>query len=132
MIFVPLDPFEDRLAAGQSIQSIMGAAGAQLSAIQEAVIFPILPPPVRGIGNAGGFKMMLQDRQGRGPEVLQASANELLAAANQDPDLRQVFTPWRTSTPQLFVDIDRVRAEKLNIPVGEVIGTLETISARPS
>jgi HAE1 family hydrophobic/amphiphilic exporter-1 len=85
----------------------------------------IQPPPVRGIGTAGGFKMMVQDRRGRGLDALQAATGELVRAANQTPGLVRVFTLFNTSTPKLYADIDRVKAEMLGVTPEQVFEALE-------
>jgi len=93
-IFVVLDPFRDRAAKGITTASIMGQLGAKLGAIQDAFIITIPPPPVRGIGNAGGFKMMVQDRRGRGLDALAAATDDIVGAANKTPGLAGVFTRY--------------------------------------
>jgi len=80
---------------------------------------------VRGIGTAGGFKMMVEDRRGRGPEALQTATGELVAAANQTPGLSRVFSLFNTSTPKIFADIDRVKAEMLGVTPEQVFEALE-------
>ena len=87
--------------------------------IQGAFIIVIPPPAVPGIGTGGGFTMRIQDRQGRGPELLAAATDELVGAARKAPGLTQVFSPFTANTPQLFVDIDRVKAQKLGVPIAE-------------
>ena len=80
-----------------------------MATIDEASILVINPAPVRGIGNASGFRMMLQDRNGRGLDTLAVTAADMVAAANQTAGLAQVFTLFETSTPQLYLDVDRSR-----------------------
>jgi multidrug efflux pump subunit AcrB len=98
----------------------------KLSAIQEGLVLVIAPPPVRGIGTAGGFRMMVEDRAGRGPEALQAAVFAMTSRAAQTPGLRQVFSLFESSTPQLYLDIDRTKAQMLGINVAEVFGALQT------
>ena len=98
----------------------------RLSSIQGAFIIVIPPPPVPGIGTGGGFTMRIQDRQGRGPEMLAAATDELVGAARKAPGLTQVFSPFTANTPQLFVDIDRVRAQKLGVPIAGITDTIQT------
>jgi multidrug efflux pump subunit AcrB len=98
----------------------------RLSAIEGAFIIVIPPPPVPGIGTGGGFTMRVQDRQGRGPALLAAANDELVAAARKAPGLTQVFSPYTADTPQLFVDIDRVKAQKLGVPIANVNETIQT------
>ena len=124
-IFAVMEPYQERLAKGLNMYAVLGAANQRLQSIQEAFIFVIPPPPVRGVGTGGGFKMMIQDRNNRGLDVLQASVYEMMFKANADPGLQQVFTPFQSSSPQLFVDVDRTRAEMLNVPLGSVFDTIE-------
>ncbi|GAB5470635.1 MAG: multidrug efflux RND transporter permease subunit [Rhodospirillales bacterium] len=125
VIFSALEPFPQRAAAGLSADAIIASTYPRMAPVVEAFVITIAPPPVRGIGNAGGFKMMVQDRRNRGPEALAAAANAMAAAANADPRLVGVFTPFQIGTPKLFVDLDRARAEMLNVDVASVFETLE-------
>ncbi|MEO1224775.1 MAG: multidrug efflux RND transporter permease subunit [Pseudomonadota bacterium] len=122
-IFSTLVPFSER--PGVSAFALLGEINAQLADIQEAFILTIPPPPVRGIGNAGGFMMMVQDRRGRGLPALEGAVNELVAAANQSPDAVGVFSLFNTRTPRVYADLDRVRAEMLGVPANRLFETLE-------
>ena len=86
----------------------------------------IPPPAVPGIGTGGGFTIRIQDRQGRGPELLAAATDELVAAARKSPNLTSVFSPFTANTPQVFVDIDRVKAQKLGVPIAGINDTIQT------
>lgn len=97
-----------------------------LSQIPDADVFVIAPPPVQGLGTSGGYKFLVQDRGGYGPKALQEATDNLIAAANQEPSLRGVFTTFRASTPQLYADIDRVKANMLNISLTDVFDTLQS------
>ena len=85
----------------------------------------VQPPPVAGIGNAGGFRMMIEDRAGRGSQALQETAAAMTARANQTPGLAQVFSLFETSTPQLYLDIDRTKAQLLGINIADVFSALQ-------
>jgi hydrophobe/amphiphile efflux-1 (HAE1) family protein len=125
-IFLTLDPWEERASdPRKSAAAITGALFGKFAAIQEALIFVVQPPPVSGIGNAGGFRMMIEDRGGRGSVALQGAAFAMTARANQEPGLRQVFTLFETATPQLYLDIDRSKAELLGINVSDVFIALQ-------
>jgi hydrophobe/amphiphile efflux-1 (HAE1) family protein len=124
-IFSALAPFEGRAGAGLSADAILADLSARLSVIQEAFIITIPPPPVRGIGTGGGFKMMVQDQRGRGLEAMEATTQELVAAANQTPALASVFSLFNTGTPKIYADIDRVKAEMLGVTAEQVFETLE-------
>jgi HAE1 family hydrophobic/amphiphilic exporter-1 len=124
-VFAVLAPFPERVAKGLSAGRILADLRTRFAAIEEAFIIVIPPPPVRGIGNAGGFKMMVQDKRGRGLPALEAATQDLLAAANQTPGLVGVFSLFNTRTPKLYADIDRVKAEILGVPANHVFETLE-------
>jgi hydrophobe/amphiphile efflux-1 (HAE1) family protein len=125
-IFTPLAPFDERVAKGLSANHILADLRRRLAVIQDAFIITIPPPPVQGIGNAGGFKMMIEDRRGRGLRALDAATQEMVAAANRTPGLVGVFSLFNTGTPKLYADIDRVRAEMLGVPAQNVFDTFET------
>jgi len=124
-IFLTLASFEERSADGRSAAMILPEAQAALGEFPEAFAFVIAPPPVRGIGTGGGWKLYVQDQRGRGVRATEDVTQAIIAAANQRPELARVFTLYNTATPKLFADIDRVRAEKLAVPVQRVMETLE-------
>ncbi len=124
-IFSPLAPFAERDRRGLSSGVILGELRKRLSSIQDAFIITIPPPPVAGLGTAGGFKMMLQDRQGLGPQALEAAAQGLAAAANQTPGLAGVFSPFNTGSPSVYADIDRERAQKLGVTPAQVFEAMQ-------
>lgn len=125
VIFTPFDSFDDRIAAGLTIDDIHGGAQQALSQLDGAMAFSIKPPPVRGMGNAGGWKLYIQDRTGLGKERLEEVTQQVIAAANQTDGLSAVFTFYNSGTPRIYADIDRTRAEMLEVPVQNVIDTLE-------
>ncbi|MEQ1695798.1 MAG: multidrug efflux RND transporter permease subunit [Hyphomicrobiaceae bacterium] len=126
-VFVVLKPFDERAKDPKlTAAAIQGALIAKLSTIQEAMVFVVAPPPVRGIGNAGGFRMMIQDRSGAGSVALQNAVYAMMGKAAQVPELKQVFSLFETSTPQLYLDIDRVKAQLLGINISDVFSALQT------
>lgn len=124
-IFVTLKPFDERLSAGNSVGKVLGDLQRQVGQIKEANVFLVEPPPVRGIGNAGGWKLYVQDITARGAESLEQVVNEFIDAANQDPSLSSVFSVFNTATPQIFADIDRDRAEMLGVLPQHINDALE-------
>src|SRR5262247_868762 len=125
-IFVTLDPFEKRAHdPRQSAAAIQGQLFQRLSSIHDALIFVAAPPPVSGIGNAGGFRMMIEDRAGRGSEALQGATYAMMGRAAQTPGLQQVFSLFENTTPQLYLDIDRTKAQLLGINVPDVFAALQ-------
>jgi hydrophobe/amphiphile efflux-1 (HAE1) family protein len=125
-IFLVLTPFEERAGhPEQSATAIQRALFQKYASIQEALVLVVPPPPVRGVGNAGGFRMMIQDRAGQGPAALQGAAFAMMGRAAQTPGVQQVFTLFETSTPQLYLDIDRNKAQLLGINVPDVFSALQ-------
>jgi len=126
-IFVVLEPFKTRVKdPNKTAGAIQAALLEKFSAIQEALVLVVQPPPVRGIGNAGGFRMMVQDTGGHGPAGLQAAVGAMMAKAAQTPGLMQVFSLFENSTPQLFLNIDRTKAQMLGVNVSDVFSSLQT------
>jgi HAE1 family hydrophobic/amphiphilic exporter-1 len=125
VMFLPLKPFEERTTPDLSAAALAGQVIQKLAVIQDAMIFALPPPPVQGLGNAGGFKMQLQDVSGNGLGPLLAAAREVIGQANQNPNLTRVFTTFGNSTPQIFLDIDRVKARMLDVPLANVFNTLQ-------
>jgi hydrophobe/amphiphile efflux-1 (HAE1) family protein len=125
-LFPVFDEPEARQKKGLTAIAITADLRRRLSAIQGAFIIVIPPPAVPGIGTGGGFAIRIQDRQGRGPELLAAATDELVAAARKSPNLTSVFSPYSANTPQLFVNLDHVKAQKLGVPIANVTDTIET------
>jgi multidrug efflux pump len=124
-IFVGLEPFDERAAHGPSGTEIIQHLRQRLADIQEARIAVFPPPPVQGLGTAGGFKLAVQDRAGAGLTALQGATGALAAAGNQQPGLVGLFTPFSANTPQLYADIDRTKATQLNVPLNNLFDTLQ-------
>ncbi len=121
-MFVRLKPHADRKSADEITKELMGA----VSNITAGSVFFIAPPPIRGLGTGGGFKMMIEDRGGAGYQALEGAAFGMMMAANQTPGLTSVFTTFNTRTPRLYADIDRQRAEQMGVPVENIFATLGT------
>ena len=124
--FIGLDAFEERKTPELSGTAITKAIAGKLSSIQEGFLAVFPPPPVQGIGNAGGFKLMVQDRGNEGYAALQQATAKLAAEANNSPGLANVFSTFRAGVPQLYVDVDRVKARSMGVPLGNVFDTLQT------
>ena len=86
----------------------------------------IQPPSVRGMGNAGGFQLEIEDRRNAGLNALQQATDAVTAAANAEPGLSGVFTTYRSQVPQLFLNIDREKVQTLNVPISSVFTTLQS------
>jgi multidrug efflux pump len=125
-IFVILKPFHDRTSPSQSLYAIMGAIAERTGGIQEAAVSTFPPPAVQGIGSVGGFQLEVEDRGHLGLSELQAVTNQLMGAAYVQPTLTQVFSSLRTEVPQLYVDIDRTKVQRLGISLPTVFDALQT------
>jgi HAE1 family hydrophobic/amphiphilic exporter-1 len=121
-MFVTLDPKGERASVDRIIKDL----SARLAQITAGNILVIQPPPVRGIGTGGGYKMVVEDRSGAGYRALEEVAKRIVAEAGRTPGLTRVFTTFNTRTPRLYADIDRERAERLGVPVDGVFKTLGT------
>ena len=126
-VFVALEPFATRAKdPRKSASAIQLALLKKLSTIQEGLVLVVVPPAVRGIGTSGGFRMMVEDRAGRGPQALQAAVFAMMGRAAETPGVRQVFSLFEASTPQIYLDIDRTKAQMLGINVRDVFSALQT------
>ncbi len=124
-IFSGLPSLYNHSLPGVTASTVLADLRARLSVIQGAYVLTIPPPPVQGIGNAGGFKMMLEDRAGLGSQALVNAAQALVGAANRDPAFAGVFTLLNTGSPSIYADIDRMKAEKVGLTPTDVFNTLQ-------
>jgi hydrophobe/amphiphile efflux-1 (HAE1) family protein len=125
-IFLTLDPWDKRARdPKQSAAAITGELFKELAAFQEGLILVIQPPPVSGIGNAGGVRMMVEDRAGRGSQALLEATTAMVNRASQTPGLTQAFTLFENSTPQIYLEIDRTKAQLLGINAPELFAALQ-------
>ncbi|MFG1391996.1 efflux RND transporter permease subunit [Xanthobacter agilis] len=126
-MFVILEPFSVRGGdPSRSAAAVQRTLFGKMASIQEAQMIVVQPPPVQGIGNAGGFRMMVEDRDGAGLLALRNATYAMMGAAAQTPGLMQVYTLFETSTPQLYLDIDREKAQLLKVNVNDVFTALQT------
>ena len=124
--FVVLKDWDTRLKAkGQDLRSIYLRLNGELQAVMGGFSFALLPPPIQGIGNAGGFTMQVEMRNGNFDyALLQTLANAVAAQANAQSSLQRVATTFRAGAPQIFVGINRIKAETLGVTVGQVFAAL--------
>jgi HAE1 family hydrophobic/amphiphilic exporter-1 len=124
-IFARFRPFDERVEKGQSADKIIADLFGRMQQIEEAFILAIPPPPVRGLGNSGGFRIQIQERSGDEVERVLAATFELMGRARQNPNLTGVFTTFSASSPQVYLEIDRVKARILNVPISNIFETLQ-------
>ncbi|HET9335158.1 MAG TPA: multidrug efflux RND transporter permease subunit [Sphingomicrobium sp.] len=123
--YVTFKPFEDRAGTDRTELNIENEMRAALADIDEAMVFVIPPPVVQGIGNGGGYRMIIQDRGDNGYEAMQGAAYQIMGAAQQEPGLANVFTLYNTATPRVYADIDRAKADMLGVPPARVFEALQ-------
>jgi len=121
-IFVTQKHWDEREGVGT--KQLIGDYFMKTAGIKEGLVLAFAPPPIFGLGNAGGFEFYIQNRGEGGPQRLAAEMGKFLAAANKDPQLAGVQTLWRAGVPQLHVDVDRAKAKALGVPIGDVFDTL--------
>jgi multidrug efflux pump len=124
-MFLVLKPFEKR--TGAEYDAVIAAKVQQQCAeeIEGALIGVFRAPPIHGLGNAGGFKLQTEQRGFVDLGELQTMTDKLVQKANADPHYAGVFTLYRAHTPQIFVDIDRAKAQSLQVPTQDVFTTLQ-------
>ncbi|RTL69952.1 MAG: efflux RND transporter permease subunit, partial [Hyphomicrobiales bacterium] len=120
MFFLVLDDFLDRAKKGQTVQRVASDLRQRLVEVEEAQSFVFIPPPVRGMGGSAGFSMRLQDTQGLDPGQFAQIGQDFVAEANRTPGITNVFTTFSAVTPQIFVDVDRDKAQMLRVPVTSI------------
>ena len=125
-VFVILDPFHSRHGEELSADAIAASLRLQLFVeIEDAQVAVFGAAPVDGLGNAGGFKMMIEDPGDDGVEALEAQTNNLVEQGNARPSLVGLFNMFRANTPQLFVEVDRTKCKTMGIPLSDVFDALQ-------
>ena len=122
--FVVMKSFEEREKDKLDINVIANSLRQRLGQIQEATAQVFVPPPVRGLGSSAGFSMRLQDTLGIPPNELAAIAQDLIQATQRHPQMQNAFTTFAAGTPQVFVDVDRDKAQMLKVPVDRIFEAL--------
>jgi len=124
-IVVRLKPFADRQATADKVQAVIGRVFGAAQSIRSATVFPLNLPPIIGLSTGGGFEYQLQALEGQDPAQLGGVLNGLLAAANQDPSLARVFSTFSATTPSIYLDIDREKAQALGVSISDLFTTLQ-------
>ena len=124
-VFTSLPSLYGEHMKGVNAASMVATLRKKFAGFKDANILVVNPPAVKGLGSAGGFKMMLEDRAGVGPQALADATNKLVAAARKDPSFAAVFTLYNAGAPSVYADIDREKAEKVGLSTQDVFTTLE-------
>jgi HAE1 family hydrophobic/amphiphilic exporter-1/multidrug efflux pump len=126
LAFVRLKDWEERTEPGQSVQALAGRAFGAFSQIQDAMVFPIVPPSVIELGNASGFDFFLQARAGQTHEELLAARNQLLGMAAQSPLIASARPSGLEDAAQFNLDIDWRKAGAMGVSATDVGALLTT------
>ncbi len=127
MAFILMDPWDERKTPDLQVDAIIANVGRIAATIPGAQIRAFNPPPIRGLGSTSGMDFRLQAAMGQSPEELAEALDILSAGANRDPRISRAYSTYRASTPQLYLNVDRQKAEMLDVPLGVVFSTLQTI-----
>ena len=125
IVFVTLKPFSERGSSKMSAAAIAGELNGQFASIEDAFVMILPPPPVMGLGTAGGFKLEIQDRTDQGYDALAGITGQIMGKASQTPALAGVYSTFQNGVPQLQVDINRVRAVQQGVPLSNLFDTLQ-------
>lgn len=123
--FVIPEDFSKRKGAHLTAQAMMASLRKKFAAIKEARVLVLPPPPLRGLGNSGGFKIQVQDLDGAGLPALDAATKKLIDALAQEPGFTSLLTGFRSNTPQYLVEIDRAAAKNLGVSLTDLNETLQ-------
>jgi hydrophobic/amphiphilic exporter-1 (mainly G- bacteria), HAE1 family len=123
---IRLKPYDERTDPAQSVDAIIARLRPQMSAIQGAVAFPFNLPPILGLGSTGGFQYALEALQGQSPSDVAAALRGLVVAANAAPELAGVYSTYAADTPQIYLDIDRDKAQVLGVKITDIFNALQS------
>ncbi len=125
IVFVALDDFGERTAAELSGFAISQKLQQKFNGIEEAFIAIFPPPPVRGLGTIGGFKLQIEDRTDQGYEALNKALNDVVQKAHPAPELTGVFSNYKINVPQVYAYVDRTKAKQLGLNINEVFDAMQ-------
>jgi len=125
IVFLTLKPFNERKGKELSAAAISQKLQMKFGGVEEAFIAVFPPPPVRGLGTTGGFKLQIEDRAGLGYEKLAEVVAQVQQKAMQRPELASVFSNYKINVPQLYADVDRTKAKQLGLNVKEIFDTMQ-------
>ncbi len=120
-----LKPFADRTAVADKVQAVIGRVFGATSQIRDAIVLAFNLPPIIGLSTSGGFEYQLQNLEGREPVEMGSVVQGLVGAANQDPRMSRVFSTFSPTTPSLYLDIDRDKAQALGVNISDVFAALQ-------
>jgi hydrophobe/amphiphile efflux-1 (HAE1) family protein len=123
--YVTFKPFAERAGTDRTELNIENDMRAALADINEAMAFVIPPPVIQGVGNGGGYRLMVQDRSDAGYQALEAAAGGVIGEAHKSKELANVFTLFNTATPRIYANIDRAKSDMLGVPASRVFEAMQ-------
>ncbi|PJI88564.1 multidrug efflux RND transporter permease subunit [Sphingomonas koreensis] len=123
--YVTFKPFAERAGTDRTELNIENDMRAALADMNEAFVFVIPPPVIQGVGNGGGYRMMVQDRSDAGYQALEAAAGGVIGEAHKSKELANVFTLYNTATPRIYANIDRAKSDMLGVPASRVFEAMQ-------
>ncbi len=120
-----LTPWSERTGPGLKWYEILGTLNAKLASISSANAFAFPLPPIMGLGTSGGIEAELQDLQDRSPQEMAAAVRSLVVHANQSGQFARTFSTFSANVPQLFLDVNRDKAQVLGVPLDHIFSTLQ-------
>jgi hydrophobe/amphiphile efflux-1 (HAE1) family protein len=125
-VIVSLKPFRDRLARERGAPAVIARLNDKFREIRGGSAVAVSPPPIIGLGTAGGFSYMLKSMSNSDPKALAQALRGMLVAANQNPNLTRVFSTFSATTPSIYLDIDRDKVQVLGLKLSDVFQALQT------
>ena len=126
VVFPSMKPFDERTDPSQLSFAVLPRLNKQFAQLKEGFVFAINPPSIPGLGTTGGFEFYIQNRGAGDARATSQAVQTYVAAARQRPELAGVSTTFRGATQQLFVDLDRNKAEVLGVPVQDAFQTMQS------
>lgn len=127
MMFANLKPLEERQGKEHAASAIVDRLRGQLMGMPEALIIPMEPPAIQGVGNFGGFQFEIKDEGGHELTELDGLTHSLIDTGNKTPVLGGLFTGFTANDPQLQVNVDRLKAKQLGIPLSDIFSTMQIL-----
>ena len=123
--FVTFKPWDERTTRAQQFQVLKTNLNREFSKLPQAVVFGFSPPAIPGVGTAGGFTFLLEDRSGSDVQFLAKNVNTFLEATRKRPEIGSINTTFLPSVPQIFIDVDRDKVLKQGVDLNDVYRTIQ-------
>ncbi|MCB8836560.1 efflux RND transporter permease subunit [Aurantimonas sp. VKM B-3413] len=124
--FITLKDWSERTDPSLDARNLTGAFMGMNAGIKDGMVLAFNPPPIQGLSTTGGFELYVQDRRGRGSQGLIEATQKLVEATSNRPELAGVRTTFVANVPQYKIDVDRVKAKALNVPISSIFSTMQS------